>query len=198
MSRLQRITQLSEPPVIGQFYLVPTVTYTWLNRFEEPRPYPVFPYQHEDAEHLSFPWMHYHVDPRFLDPRIWADAQDSELYSSAKLGDAAAYSMCQRQPLSSGTKALPLPHPPVVWRRRKCQREIGPYQFAKAIAAKLSPAFVGHQCRRVRSGFVCPHKRFPLGSIAPIAGKITCPLHGLQIDAETGVVVGPLQSGAAA
>ena len=38
-------------------------------------------------------------------------------------------------------------------------------------------------------GWICPHQATPLGSIEPVDGIIICPLHGLRIDAQTGIVV---------
>lgn len=35
----------------------------------------------------------------------------------------------------------------------------------------------------------CPHRGFDLSGIQPIDGKITCPLHGLEFDTETGVLL---------
>lgn len=77
-------------------------------------------------------------------------------------------------------------------RRMKCTLVELPYGFGNAIQIqKLNSHFSGHQCRKGKRGFVCPHKHLPLGSIAPIDGVITCPLHGLRVDAETGICLGP-------
>lgn len=35
----------------------------------------------------------------------------------------------------------------------------------------------------------CPHRGYDLSQVSSINGKITCPLHGLQFDAETGLVI---------
>lgn len=43
--------------------------------------------------------------------------------------------------------------------------------------------------------FATPHRKFSLGSIEPINGVITCPLHGMQIDAATGRALAPNQTG---
>jgi hypothetical protein len=58
-------------------------------------------------------------------------------------------------------------------------------------STNMNTAFAGTQCRKGKRGFVCPHKLFPLGSVEPVAGVITCPLHGMRIDAATGVCLGP-------
>jgi hypothetical protein len=83
------------------------------------------------------------------------------------------------------------PHPPIVWKRRKCHRPDLPYVFGDAAPIiALRADFAGQQCRRNRAGWVCPHKTYPLGSHAPDdTGVITCPLHGLRIRAADGVVL---------
>lgn len=53
----------------------------------------------------------------------------------------------------------------------------------------MQAALGGAQCKRAKSGWICPHRNFHVGSIKPNKhGRIICPLHGLQIDAETGIV----------
>ena len=55
---------------------------------------------------------------------------------------------------------------------------------------QLNESFAGQQCRKGKRGFVCPHKLFPLGSVQVVDGVITCPLHGLRIDAQSGRCLG--------
>ncbi|MBX9847503.1 MAG: Rieske 2Fe-2S domain-containing protein [Xanthobacteraceae bacterium] len=52
-----------------------------------------------------------------------------------------------------------------------------------------SAHFAGTQCARGKGGFICQHRNAVLGSIEPRDGVITCPLHGLRIGAQTGVVL---------
>lgn len=199
MSGLERITQLSAPPVVGRRYLVPTVAYPWLCSWNErsiaaaTRPWPVFLPKHEDAEHLNFPHQHYHVDPRFLNK---ADARRAAAYHVAPPAPdlkAGLEYTAQRMPLYIRGRD---DHPPVVWMARRCFRSEITYRFGGyPTIQKLRDHYHGQQCAKGRSGWVCPHKRYPLGSIAADEnGILTCPLHGLQIDSKTGHVVGGLRS----
>lgn len=185
---VERITMLSGPPVLRRRYLVPTVTYFWLSGADQV--YPVFLPKHEDAEHLNFASLHYHVDPRFLSAAAWNKAKRRVRLSEYDRDDYAAFRSCQGYPLArrSFDADGQAPHPPIVWRSLVCKRSDITWA-APEISEKLSPHFTGRQCKRARGGWVCPHKRFPLGSIAPVGGVITCPLHGLRIDAETGKVL---------
>lgn len=172
---MQRITTLTGAPVIGQFYLVPTVRYPWRGRTAD---WPVFPHLHRDAKFIKFDIDHYHVDPRFLNKRDWRCAGDD---------DDEAFKTSQVSPLSSRGAGV---HPPIIWRRRTCQRAAIPYQIGYAPwISDMRDHFGGQQCERARTGWVCPHWNIPLGSFPAIDGVITCPLHGLRIDAETGRVV---------
>ena len=182
MPKLQRITLLTTPPTIGRYYLVPTVLYPWDGLRMN---WPVFLPKHEDKEHLNFNLHHYHVDPRFVGKRGWRRASQTPYFSRY---DRGPFGMFQYKPLSNHG----LDHPPIVWKRMKCQRSEIPYRWSNEIAEKLTPHFIGRQCRSGKTGWICPHKRVPLGSFPAVDGVITCPLHGLQIDAETGKVVGPL------
>lgn len=189
MSRLQRVTTLREPPIVGRFYLVPTVEYIWGRRQDA---WPVFLPKHEDAEHLNFRYSHYHVDPRFLSAvqrrhvTAWSEEVGEERWRRE------VEQVAQRSPLSRveyGASESD-PHGPIVWRRRRCSQARIEYHYHDHIDRKLRPAFAGRVCHRSQTGWICPHKRFPLGSIAPVDGVVTCPLHGLRIDAESGRVLG--------
>ena len=85
--------------------------------------------------------------------------------------------------------------PPVVGRstlrRMRCSLSHAEWGHPDAeTVQKMNEAFSGQQCRTGKRGFVCPHKQFPLGSIKAIDGVVTCPLHGLRIDAATGKCLG--------
>lgn len=196
---VERIISLTAPPVLGRTYLVPTVEYPWL---ENPRrrAWPVFLPRHEDAEHLQFKAWHYHVDPRFLSrdhvalaAREYADRGPG--LSTMERAEAVAQAVpLSRRALMDEPKDVDgtLLHPAVVWRHRRCRSVSVQYQHGEQPEIqRLRRHFAGQQCKHARAGWVCPHKRFPLGSIAPDAhGVITCPLHGLRIDAASGAVLG--------
>lgn len=173
----ERITELSEPPVVGQFYLVPTVLWPWMGNAH--RVWPVFLPRHDDAEHLNFPYQHYHIDPRFVQMRLLErdrlerDVQRTPISKWARAG--------------AGYKEVPAP----VWRLRKCHHSLVVYQHGrKEPIEALGEHFAGTQAQRNRYGWVCPHRNAALGSILPRDGVITCPLHGLRIRASDGVCLG--------
>lgn len=194
---LQRITELTAPPVVGARYMVPTVSYIWL---AHEAAWPVFLPKHEDAEHLDFKWPHYHVDPRFLNKEHTNRAARWTLKRPGLGGydhTSAAEATAQSSPLNrvewdpTARENASVPHPTPEWRPMRCYRSSIAYRYGNQPAIrKMRDHFAGTQCARGRAGWICPHKRFPLGSIQPDEhGVLTCPLHGLRIVAESGIVL---------
>lgn len=197
-----RADRLTSPPEVGRFYLVPCVRYEYLYRLDW---WPVMGRRHDDAEHLDFPWPHYHIDLRFLTRRQANvicppdDAVASWRNPVRPLDNETLAIRCANTPLGEGTDQIiamrhgPLPRPQL--RRRRCTATSHDYPRARAERhppfRRMFSAFRGQQCQHGKAGWICPHKQFALGSIAPDAdGILTCPLHGLRIDAASGKVVG--------
>lgn len=169
---IERIDRLTSPPVIGQFYLVPTIRYEWYSKI---RPWPVVGAIHNDSDRFSFPHDHYHLDLRFTP--AWA---------------------LNMRPFASPLSELPGsgPLPSIEFKSVRCRRTMPtyPHHDRKEIIG-IQRDFAGHQCASGKGGWICPHRKFSLGSIDPVDGIITCPLHGMQIDAATGRALAPNQTG---
>src|SRR5258708_5362853 len=167
---IERVDRQTAPLVEGRFYLVPTVRAKWYGKLAD---WPVVGPLHEDREFFRFELDHYHVDPRFL-PRRMKDGVVDRAFSAP---------LC-----------IP-PLPPAMMKRRKCVRSHVDY-FLPYFGRDTSPVdvlrkhFAGQQCAAGKGGWICPHRKASLGSIQPVDGIITCPLHGLRIDAATGQVLG--------
>lgn len=187
----ERADRLTAPPVVGRFYLVPSVKWSFsvafgmgcpektlkqLETLSDAKWWPVWGRKHDDVEFFNFPYQHYHIDPRFLTKRHWKEFEGS--YRSA-------LNVVQGTPLNHHDLIEGPPRPQL--RRMKCTMTDVVWQHPEAQAVvKIQKRFAGHPCRKSKLGFICPHQRFPLGSIAPVDGVITCPLHGLRIDAASG------------
>ncbi len=168
-----RIDELTEPPVIGKYYWVPTVNYPWFDRIQE---WPVLLPRHEDAKILNFPAWHYHVDGRFLSARHWRWLDGwRRTYSAPKTREQ----VLNGAPLNNDDFPE---HPPVRWCVRRCAR-IPAYALADTRIPKLvREAMPDAPARRCPNGrLICPHKGIDLTTVAPDAdGNITCPGHGLR------------------
>lgn len=171
-----------EPLVSGRYYDVPCIHYTWHNRLDW---WPVLGPRHKDKAFLGFDKWHYHIDGRFL-----AAAQRRKVLTqwtfTAIEGDV--FSIIENFPLNQRDNDPP--ESPTMKRRKCWSAETGHYRHAgQPSIGKIAKHFSGRRCSRSTHGWVCPHQATPLGSIQPIDGVITCPLHGLRIDAQTGVVL---------
>lgn len=176
---MSKTPALVETPVEGRFYMVPCIWYPWITdaRYDW---WPVIGQRHKDKQFLNFDHPHYHVDGRFLSKRQRAFATDWR-------HESLEYILAAR-PLNNRFRDPPAEQPTL--KRRKCSSahiEYGAHY--QPTIQKLAEHFEGRRCRRGENGWVCPHQATPLGSIKPIQGVITCPLHGLRIDAATGVVM---------
>jgi hypothetical protein len=149
------LSELREPPVVGNFYRVPVVLYSWFDRESE---IPIHGSWHEDQEHIGFGHYHYHVDQRFLYER------DVRRLNRAFGGRASVFFI----PLTDNLLLSK-----IVLKRRKCLREFSaiPMWFPD-----LVKAFTGRSIEQGR----CPHKGYDLRTVRPSKdGCVTCPLHGL-------------------
>lgn len=182
---IKRVTELTAPPVVGEWYLVPTVRFGYAS--DAARDWPVFLPKHEDARFFNFTDVHYHPDPRFLSKDL------------RKLlgGDEYGLAQSQRMPIARKRWGVWAVDPPAaIWRRRRCSRADAPYQFGHiSQVGAIRDHFAGRHCKSNRHGWVCPHQNWPMGSVAPDQdGVLTCPLHGLRVRASDGLVLDDLQT----
>jgi hypothetical protein len=146
-----RIDRLTEPAVVGRFYLVPTIFAAWPSGIRE-RAWPIIGPKHNDVEFLDFDKHHYHIDARFVADRFH--------------GRGMAYGGDYFQ------RPLSFDLPEVIWRPRKMKRQMPPYPFGwRPEVRAIRAAFGGRQCARGKGGWICPHKNAPLGSIAPVGRR---------------------------
>jgi hypothetical protein len=177
---MQRIDQITEPPIVGRYYLVPTVFVRWHHKLSH---WPVIGPPHEDKEFFNFDLTHYHIDGRFLN----ADQrQHAEYYSTLEYIIESAPLHADRY---DPTAVMPKP----VYMKKRCwSANLDYVHHHQKPVQEVAKAFVGHQCvGRGKAGWICPHRKASLGSVMAIDGVITCPLHGLRINAESGVVINP-------
>lgn len=176
----ERADRITEPLVKGRFYLVPTVFAAW--GLDKPTHWPIIGAMHTDPEFFNFPEPHYHIDGRFVSKRWHVRVFHTPL--------SRPYAL--HRPV--GPDSPPLPRP--VMRRVKCLHPQIPYRCYSDDPTKIPPALIDlraayatTQCARGKGGWICPHRKASLGSIVPVDGIITCPLHGLQINAASGKVL---------
>ena|ERR1700679_524429 len=176
---LIRVDQMQEVPLPGRFYLVPTINELWHGHRSD---WPVIGPLHKDIEFFNFTDEHYHIDGRFLNARQRKIAGSQVRPTVAEEIQAAPLHHEWRKPDS----ILPKP----ILKKLKCWKSDIPYgHHDKKQVQDIQKHYAGQSCANGKSGWICPHRKASLGSIAPVNGVITCPLHGMRIDAETGKVL---------
>lgn len=189
---MERADKLTEPPIVGRYYLVPAIPWKrkapyGVDHNDSDLWWPVIGPRHNDLEFFNFEHLHFHVDPRFLSKRHWQfvfdDGRGGKLFSVLAT------------PLS-GVNMPKGPRDPKL-RKMCCSMDTVPspeWIAGSKQVIDLNRTFAGKQCARGKRGWVCPHRKIALGSVTPIDGVITCFLHGLRIDAETGRCLGSAPS----
>lgn len=157
---------------IGKFYSVPTVYGLFGYKYDV---WPVLGPMHDDKEVIGFPYVHYHYDFRFFNSEQWAWAVR---YSNNIPGGE----------VMSDNPTFPDTKPgPVIFSRRKYQRAYP--KFPLPINGKWFwlPALQEKYKDAIMKDLTCPHKGASLRGL-PVdkAGCVTCPLHGLKWNVETG------------
>lgn len=169
---MDRVDEMTTPPVVGRFYLVPCVRLrltgggtSW---------WPTQGPPHEDAD-IGVPQVHYHHDPRF-----WTKAQLSGWLRPLPLV------------LGSVTEKAAILEGPAYMRRR-CSGSMPIFPRERVQDLWLPALEQTHAAATLRGACkVCPHRGIPLASL-PVAadGTVTCPGHGLRWDVSTGRLVRP-------
>lgn len=158
---IQKVTELTSPPIAGKFYLVPCIQVPLVIRdlvgnFSSGDWIPIIEPIHNDKE-IGFPTEHFHYDLRFCKKRI------SPLYI---VGVDNFY--------------FPTKDTAIVYKRRKCQYS-SPRKFreeGRVITKILESTYESKELR----DWICPHKQTLLTSqpIDPVDFSVTCPSHGLR------------------
>lgn len=174
------LSDLREPPVVGRFYMVPTIRYHWSGQLDD---WPVLGVVHHDREHIGFERLHYHFDARFLSAHQYEDLRDGSL-GLPPLGGLNANVLAEPEHKFWRKRNGPIPRQPTL-KKLKCRRLIQRWLVAEQ-AAKwgLAEAYgnPAEPIRRPDGRLLCPHRKADLSQFEPDAdGIVTCPLHGLRV-----------------
>jgi hypothetical protein len=163
---LARVQDVKHPLKVGNAYLVPCIV-----KEEHERIYitPVINHPHTDRENGQA-HIHYHVDYRFVKHR------SDKAFPTVINNHSRHYFVDDIRPSEEMHGKLEYFLLPVI---NEAFTGITPVEF-------ISKSKLKHKC--IHKG-KCPHRGYDLSQVAPIDGKITCPLHGLEFDADTGKVL---------
>ncbi len=160
---------------LGKFYSVPTVFGLFGYKWDH---WPVLGQMHNDIEIIGFPFVHYHYDFRFFNAAQWVFALQYTM-------DKPNAMVMSYDPIIPETKLNP-----VIFRRRKYYREYPEFPSVNGRPVSWLPRLAEKYKDAIMKDLICPHKGASLRGL-PIdgAGCITCPLHGLKWNIETGSLV---------
>lgn len=178
---------------VGKFYKVPCIK--TVERLKDGyRPYwcgewvPVMGPLHRDVGPVNFPWLHWHVDLRFVSAKVYAEL-NKVWHGSPFATPLQKFSLKWETggPQGMGERTDDsFVDGDVVERRLKCKRQFPAYPFTKA---KWLSKLAG-ELKDVRmQGMVCPHRGIPLNGCPLDGDVVTCPGHGLRWNVKTGEVV---------
>lgn len=130
---------------------------------------PVINHPHNDKENGQ-PETHYHIDYRFL-------KHENDRHFPTVINRHSKYffgkNIRPEEKIHGDLKYFPLP---VI-----NEEFAGQTSVLQILQSKLK-----HKC--IYKG-KCPHRGYDLSQVNAIDGKITCPLHGLEFDADSGVLL---------
>ena len=165
---MQKITELTHPPIIGETYLVPCL----FSQIEKGRSIPVMGDFHEDAE-IGFFDEHVHPDFRFFDNREFGMVINRVIRDGESLHSLV-------YPFRN--------HRFIIWEARQCFRE-APVIPVEVLNSDLMELLEQIYCDSKLTCGICPHKGGNLNSIAPDKhGNKVCPLHNLMWDKDGNLV----------
>ena len=178
---------------VGRLYDVQVVRANWCHTRAD---WPVLGPRHEDADHLNFPYYHWHIDGRFVSADLWRKVKTEGFIrsplASSQLDAWIATMMLpvMQEPIhpsaawgpaeTLGTQQLRLIRhsPPDIWSHPRMAN------FKLLGFARLKKAY---RNARLVNGTICPHRGADLRGINPDAdGCVRCPLHALRWNLETG------------
>lgn len=178
----RRIEDLDEPATVGALYNVPMVRLLIPSRWCEwifKDLVPVIGSRHEDAEFISFPQEHWHIDWRFVSAREFV-----------RVSRAAR----RRPPVEvqvSKVITVDMVTGGICRHVRKCRRL--PVEFPYLINGGRAVPWIGalehaFADQNARCG-ICPHRGIPLAGQPVKDGARVCPGHGLRWNVTTGALV---------
>ena len=178
---------------VGRIYDVQVVRANWCRIRAD---WPVLGPRHEDADHLDFPYQHWHLDGRFVSAALWRKVKTEGFVRSPMLSsplDAWIATLMlpvmhePPQPSDSwgpseplGTQQLRMIRhsPPDMW------SHLSSTNFKLSGLARLTKAY---RDAKLVNGTICPHRGADLRGMKPDAdGCVRCPLHSLRWNLKTG------------
>ena len=166
-------------PQVGKYYLVQCVR-THLGGRSATDWLPILGPKHDDNALIHFPWVHWHLDFRFISSRLL-----NRLFTNPTQPQRD-----QRFDLTVIQVASSVLEGPML-RRLKCKRLMPTFPWDsptwESVLRRLENVYEGCCFKPARP--ICPHQGIPLCGLPSEDGVVVCPGHGLSWDLRTGKLV---------
>ena len=195
--------------ILGKIYQVPCVRTIWRSISEHPVWIPVNGPMHEDEEIISVPFFHWHLDWRFLSRKqmnairecgygSYNLPRESEVFMNVisdiypDLGEEWQKENYRRTGEDGWMALEDLPRgdiPTESYLRvkpRRCNGEYPAYPAEFMLDHWLPDLEQAYRDHVIKGSLICPHKGGDLAGSPVINGTVTCPLHGLRWNLQTG------------
>lgn len=164
---MERIETVAEP-IIGRYYLAQVVKAVCFGKVDL---WPIIGTWHEDAEYIMLPDHHYHLDTRFLTRRQLQHIGPFRKRTAEVNAMGLAITDVIGRPTHAPRKfKRPTPPHPLLRERERTNFE---------------NAYATHKLKNM----ICPHRGLSLIGQPVRDGCVTCPLHGLKWNVESGELV---------
>lgn len=171
-----------KPYEVGKFYEVHCV---YARLHSDIAWWPVMGEAHRDSEIIGFDPLHYHVDWRFVSSRLY-----KRYIQRARRGTLEEYAIPLMLMPEPGWNVRRIEESFSTLKHQQmklmCKRQFSAYPRSRVPwLARLSEHHAGTCLKRN----VCPHRGYDLSHEPVVDGIVTCPLHGLSWNVNTGSCV---------
>lgn len=170
-------------PQIGKYYLVQCVRTKWKGS-DTTDWLPILGPKHDDNAIIHFPWVHWHLDFRFISDRLLDRLLNRILGTLTWPQENQRFALLIVQHASSVLEGPML-------RLLKCKRLMPTFPWDsptwESVLRRLENVYEGCCFKPARP--ICPHQGIPLCGLPSEDGVVVCPGHGLSWDLRTGKLV---------
>ena len=194
--------------ILGQIYQVPCVRSIWPSISDHPIWIPINGPMHDDEGIIDVRFFHWHLDWRFLSKKqmeairtngygSWKAPRETEVFiniiSDIHPDLGAEWARHNHRRPNIGWDILEdLPTvtiPTQTYLKLKPRRyngEYPPYAEEFMMNYWLPALEQAYRHQRIKPNLICPHKGGDMNGSPVVNGTVTCPLHGLRWDLQTG------------
>jgi nitrite reductase/ring-hydroxylating ferredoxin subunit len=139
---------------------------------------------HEDAEYFDFPYLHFHIDFRFVSDDLWERMRACTAHIHACIVTRSLVAEEQRMHTLVCLRTMPeFP------RAAEIERNDGDKVHEGLVSAVCALERHYRHLRIDTQTLICPHRGVCLKGLPVTEGTVVCPAHGLAWNVKTGALI---------